>query len=72
MTYICLANVVISDTSRGFLNTTMYCEFKLMIRLSSFFLETGFARYIWRMYYSGGFFREKVRHALVGFGLEIV
>ena len=34
--YICRAKVVICDASRGFLNTTMYCEFRLMVRLSLF------------------------------------
>ena len=33
-----LANVVICDPSREFLNAIMYCDFKLMVRLSLFFL----------------------------------
>ena len=41
----CLANVVICDTSRGLLNTTMYCEFKLMVRLFLFFENRFCTRY---------------------------
>ena len=50
-----LANVVICDPSREFLNAIMYCDFKLMVRLSLFFLETCPARVLCRMYYTGGF-----------------
>ena len=34
--YICFAKLVICDASRGFLNTTMYCVFRLIVRLSLF------------------------------------
>ena len=44
--YICLANVVICGTSRGFLNTTMYWEFKLIVRLSLFFGNRFCTRYM--------------------------
>ena len=67
-----LANVVICDPSREFLNAIMYCDFKLMVRLSLFFFKQ-----VLQEVYAGcitlvDFVREEVRHAFVDFGHEIV
>ena len=50
----------------------MYCEFKLMVRLSLFFWKQ-----VLHEIYDGcitvvAFFREEVRHTLVSFGHDIV
>ena len=50
----------------------MYCEFKLMVRLSLFFGNRFCTRYMTEVLQWWLFFREEVRHALVGFGYEIV
>ena len=49
----------------------MYYEFNLMVRLSLFFGNRFCTRYMMEVL-QWGFFREEVRHALVGFGHEIV
>ena len=55
-----------------FLNTTMYCEFKLMRTLYLFFWKQVLHEiYNWCITVVA-FFREEVRHALVGSGHEIV
>ena len=43
---ICFAKCVNCEASRGFLNTTMYCAFKLMVRLSLYFGKRFCTRYM--------------------------